>query len=43
MVDRELELTALVEAPRLGRFWHVSLPLAWRARDQRAMMMWARG
>ena len=44
MVDRELELTALVEgATPLGAFWHVSLPLAWRGVTSGAMMMWARG
>ena len=44
MVDRELELTALVEgATPWGAFWHVSLPLAWRGVISGAMMMWARG
>ena len=44
MVDRELELTALVEgATPWGSFWHVSLPLAWRGVTSGAMMMWARG
>ncbi len=44
MVDRELELTALVEgATPWGAFWHVSLPLAWRGVTSGAMMMWARG
>ena len=44
LVDRELELTALVEgASPWGAFWHVSLPLAWRGVISGAMMMWARG
>jgi len=44
LVDRELELTALVEgATPWGAFWHVSLPLAWRGVISGAMMMWARG
>ena len=44
MVDRELEMTALVEgASEWQAFFLVTLPLAWRGVVSGALMMWARG
>ncbi|MCE5209514.1 MAG: ABC transporter permease [Chloroflexi bacterium] len=44
MVDRELEMTALVEgASEWQAFFLVTLPLAWRGIVSGALMMWARG
>ena len=44
MVERELEMTALVEgASEWQAFFLVTLPLAWRGIVSGALMMWARG